>query len=66
MNLVILFLISLLTIIIIYVQVADTHRQAYDDAITTFQQIGQVLELWLPATDSGSALSSRYAGSPCK
>lgn len=44
MNLVILFLISLLTIIIIYVQVADTHRQAYDDAITTFQQIGQVLE----------------------
>lgn len=44
MNLVTLILISFLTIVIIYVQLADTHRQAYNDAIMTFQQIGQVLE----------------------
>ena len=44
MNLVTLILITFLTIIIIFFQVADTHRQAYNDAIMTFQQIEQVLE----------------------
>ena len=44
MNLVTLLLISFLTIVIGYVQVADTHRQAYSDATKTFQQIEQVLE----------------------
>lgn len=44
MNLVTLILISFLTIVIVYVQIADTHRQAYSDARTTFQQIEQVLE----------------------
>lgn len=44
MNLVTFILISFLTIVIIYVQIVDTHRQAYNDAIVTFQQIGQVLE----------------------
>ncbi len=44
MNLVTLILISFLTIVIVYVQVADTHRQAYNDAVVTFQQIEHVLE----------------------
>jgi len=44
MNLVTWILISFLTIVIVGVQIADTHRQAYNDAITTFQQIEQVLE----------------------
>ena len=44
MNLVTFILISFLTIVIIGVQIADTHRQAYNDAMMTFQQIGQVLE----------------------
>ncbi len=44
MNLVTLILISFLTIVIVYVQLDDTHQQAYNDAIMTFQQIEQVLE----------------------
>lgn len=44
MNLVTLLLISFLTIVIGYVQVANTHQQAYSDATKTFQQIEQVLE----------------------
>ncbi len=44
MNLVTLILVSFLTIVIISVQVADTHRQAYNDAVMTLQQIEQVLE----------------------
>lgn len=44
MNLVTFILISFLTIVIVYFQFADTHRQAYDDAIMTFHQIEQVLE----------------------
>ncbi|MCI8281417.1 MAG: diguanylate cyclase [Lachnospiraceae bacterium] len=44
MNVVTLILISFLTLVIVYVQIADTHRQAYNDAITTFQQMEQVLE----------------------
>ena len=44
MNLVTFILISFLTVVIVYFQLADTHRQAYNDAIMTFQQIEQVLE----------------------
>lgn len=44
MNLVTLILITVLTIIIVSFQVADAHRQAYKDAVTTLQQIEQVLE----------------------
>ncbi|MCI9174652.1 MAG: diguanylate cyclase [Lachnospiraceae bacterium] len=44
MNLVTLILLSFFTIVIIYFQVADTHRQAYKDATVTIQQIEQVLE----------------------
>lgn len=44
MNLVTLILISFLTIVIVCVQIADTHRQARNDAMTTFQQVEQVLE----------------------
>ena len=35
MNLVTLILITVLTIIIVSFQVADAHRQAYKDAVTT-------------------------------
>ena len=41
MNLVTLILITVLTIIIVSFQVADAHRQAYKDAVTTLQQIDQ-------------------------
>ena len=44
MNLVTLILITVLTIIIVSFQVADAHRQAYEDAVTTLQQIEQVLK----------------------
>lgn len=44
MNLVTMTMISFLTVVIVCVQNADTHRQAYNDAITTLQQIEQVLE----------------------
>ncbi len=44
MNRVTLIMISFLIIVIICVQSADTHRQAYDDAVMTFRQIEQVLE----------------------
>ncbi len=44
MNRVTLVLISFLTLVIVCVQIADTHRQAYEDAVMTIQQIEQVLE----------------------
>lgn len=44
MNLISLLLVSFLTIVILHVQIVDTHRQAYNDSVTTFQQIRQVLE----------------------
>ncbi len=44
MNLITFILISFLTIVIVCFQIADTHRQAYNDAMITFQQIEQVLE----------------------
>ena len=44
MRLITCMLVAIILIIIAYIQITNEHRQAYEDAVRTFQQIKQLLE----------------------